>query len=110
MSSNFFLIVSFMWKNVVEPNRPQITIRRMLITCWIPKATNTHSYYVIFIAFPMVTMVARPHLNVILYVHCLFCFVSRRILITFHVITFNDDAFYFIFTEYCRLVLSRTMR
>jgi hypothetical protein len=29
------------------------------------KATNTHSYYVILIAFPMVTMVARPHLNVI---------------------------------------------
>jgi len=28
-------------------------IRRMRIPCWIPKATNTHSEYVIFIAFPL---------------------------------------------------------
>jgi len=26
---------------------------RMRIECWIPKATNTHSYYVILIAFPL---------------------------------------------------------
>ena len=29
------------------------TIRRMRIACWIPKATNTHSQYVILIAFPL---------------------------------------------------------
>ena len=27
-------------------------IRRMRSACWIPKATNTHSEYVILIAFP----------------------------------------------------------
>ena len=27
-------------------------IRRMRIACWIPKATNTHSEYVILIDFP----------------------------------------------------------
>ena len=27
-------------------------MRRMRLTCWIPKAINTHSEYVIFIAFP----------------------------------------------------------
>jgi len=27
-----------------------MTIRRILIACWIPKATNTHSEYVILIA------------------------------------------------------------
>jgi hypothetical protein len=36
-----------MWKNVVEPGRPQMTIWRMRIACWIPKAKNTHSEYVI---------------------------------------------------------------
>jgi hypothetical protein len=41
-----------MWKNTVELERPQITIWRMRITCWVPKATNTHSEYVIHIAFP----------------------------------------------------------
>ena len=29
-----------------------MTIRRMRIACWVPKATNTHSEHVILIAFP----------------------------------------------------------
>jgi hypothetical protein len=40
-----------MWKNIVEADRPQMTIWRMRIACWIPKATNTRSEYVILIAF-----------------------------------------------------------
>jgi len=32
-----------MWKNTVEPDRPEMTIWRMRIACWIPKATNTHT-------------------------------------------------------------------
>jgi len=39
-------------KNVVEPDRLQMTIRRMRFTCWKPKAADTQSEYVIFIAFP----------------------------------------------------------
>ena len=42
-----------MEKNIVEPYRPQMTIRRIRIACWIPKATNTYSEYVILIAFPL---------------------------------------------------------
>jgi len=42
-----------MWKNIVERDRPQMTIWRMRIACWIPKATNTQLEYVIFIAFPL---------------------------------------------------------
>jgi hypothetical protein len=30
-----------------------MTIRRMHIACWIPKATNSHSGYIIHIAFPL---------------------------------------------------------
>jgi hypothetical protein len=30
-----------------------MTIWRMRIACWVPKATNTHSQYVILIAFPL---------------------------------------------------------
>jgi len=40
-----------MWKNVVEPDTPQMTIWRIRIACWVSKATNTHSEYVIFIVF-----------------------------------------------------------
>jgi hypothetical protein len=45
-------VYEIMWKNVVEPDRPQITIRRIRITCWKYKATNIHSECVILIAFP----------------------------------------------------------
>ena len=30
-----------MWKNMVEPDRPQMTVRRMRIACLIPDVTNT---------------------------------------------------------------------
>jgi hypothetical protein len=39
------------WKNVVQPGRSQMTIRRLGIGRWISKATDTHSEYVIIIAF-----------------------------------------------------------
>jgi hypothetical protein len=42
-----------MWKHFVERDRPHMTIRLIRFACWIPKATDTHSEYVIFIAFPL---------------------------------------------------------
>jgi hypothetical protein len=42
-----------MWKNNVQPGRPQMTIWRMRISCCMPKATNTQSQYVIFTAPPL---------------------------------------------------------
>ena len=42
-----------MWKNLAEWGRQQVTIWCMHIACWIPKATDTHSEYVILIAFPL---------------------------------------------------------
>jgi hypothetical protein len=42
-----------MWKNIVEPDRPQMKIGRLRIAWGIPKATNTHSGYVIIIAFTL---------------------------------------------------------
>ena len=56
MFSNFLenrTVYDKMWKNTVELGRPQMTIRRMRIACWIPTATNTHSDCVILIAFPL---------------------------------------------------------
>ena len=47
-------------------------IRRMLLACWMPKATDTHSEYSIIIAFPRQKNGYRkaPH-DVTLYAHCL---------------------------------------
>ena len=46
-------VYEIMWQNIVEPDRPQMTVWDMHVACWIPKATNTHSEYVILIAFPL---------------------------------------------------------
>jgi hypothetical protein len=35
-------VYEILWKNIVEPGRPQTTIWRKRIACWAPKATNTH--------------------------------------------------------------------
>jgi len=40
-------------KNIVELGSPQMAILRMRIACWISKATNTHSVYVILSAIPL---------------------------------------------------------
>jgi len=45
-------VYEIMWKNIIEPGRPQMTIWRMRIACWITNGTDTHSEYVILIAFP----------------------------------------------------------
>ena len=37
----------------VEADRHQMSIWRMRIACWICKATNTHSEYVILPTFPL---------------------------------------------------------
>jgi hypothetical protein len=49
MFSNFFFLENLIfyeitWKNIVEPCRPQMTIRRKRIACGITKVTNTHTY------------------------------------------------------------------
>jgi hypothetical protein len=64
------------WKNV-EPERPQMTIWRMRIACWITKDTNTHTHseYVMLI-FSTAAMVARTQLGT-LHIHCLSCYTLR---------------------------------
>jgi hypothetical protein len=48
-------VCEMMWKNTVHPGRPQMTIWRMRIACWIPKNTDTdkNSQYAIFTAWPL---------------------------------------------------------
>jgi hypothetical protein len=55
MFSNVFehLVVEIMWKNPVKIDILQKKIWSMHIACEIPKAKNTYSEYVIFIAFPL---------------------------------------------------------
>jgi len=47
------VICEIMWKNIVQPDTPQMTVWRMPIACWISKAKNTPSEYVLLTAFPL---------------------------------------------------------
>jgi len=55
--SNFFFencaAYKRMWENIVQPDMAHMTVWRMRIACYIPKATNTHSQYVMLNAFPL---------------------------------------------------------
>jgi hypothetical protein len=44
-------VYEIMWKNMVQPDRPQMTIWCMRIVCWITKATDTLLEYVMLIPF-----------------------------------------------------------
>ena len=52
-SKNHRTVSGVMFKNTVQPDRPQMIIWHRPIACWIPKATNTNSEYVILIALPL---------------------------------------------------------
>ena len=47
------VLCEIMWKNAAEPDGSRMTVGRMHIACWIPKATDIHSQYVILIACPL---------------------------------------------------------
>jgi hypothetical protein len=70
-SGNFFFenraVYEIMSKNIVEPEKTQMIIWCMHISCWVPKATNTNSEY----CFSTATIVVRTRLNVTSYANCL---------------------------------------
>ena len=57
MFNDFFFsenraVYKIIWKNTVQPDRPQITTRNVRFACWIRKANDTHSEHVLLIALP----------------------------------------------------------
>jgi hypothetical protein len=62
-SISFRAVCEIVCKCMVVPDRPQVTIGRMRIACWVTKATGTHSEYIILNASP-VTMVTPRRLCV----------------------------------------------
>ena len=63
--------------NITQPDRLRMTVWRVRLRCWIIKATNAHSEYVILNCFSSTTVVARTGLSVTFYLHCLYCFVRK---------------------------------
>ena len=46
-------VYEIMYRNNVELDRLQTTVWSKRVPCWIPKATNTHSQYVVLLHFPL---------------------------------------------------------
>ena len=42
-------VYEILWKDLLERGRPQMTLRRMRITCWLPKAAIAHTDSVILL-------------------------------------------------------------
>jgi len=67
-----------MWKNIVQPDRPQMTWH-MHTALWVNKGYR-HTLRICYnYCFSTATMVARMHLNVMLYINCLFCYCLMNI-------------------------------
>jgi hypothetical protein len=110
--SNFFpenrAVYEIMWKNVVEPERPQTTMWRR-VACWISKAKRSHAHararasthtqthtlslshtqthkYIIIIAFPL-QQLFRERASMLRYTHiaCLFFRIYGQINIDFNI-------------------------
>ena len=66
-----------------EPDSPQTAIWRMRIACRTPKATNTHSQYVILIALPPQQR-SHERISMLRYaLHCLSCLCCRCVFLGF---------------------------
>jgi hypothetical protein len=63
-------IYEITWKNIVELDKLQMAIWRMRIASWSPKATDTHSEYVILIAFPQQQWLHERASMLCLYIQC----------------------------------------
>ena len=77
--NNFFsfenrAVCEIMWKNIVETDRPTMTVWRMRIACWIPQTTDTRSEYAILTVFPL-----QQWLNEITSMLTLFCHLRQAI-------------------------------
>jgi hypothetical protein len=61
-------IVQFMRyvKKYCRAGKATDDVWRMRFACWIPKATDTHSEYVVVIAFSTATLVERTRLDIML--------------------------------------------
>jgi hypothetical protein len=59
------IIYEIICKTIVEPGKTEMATLHTRVACWMPKATNTRSEYLLLIVFPQ-QIVARVGLNVVL--------------------------------------------
>jgi len=76
MFHNVYRISYHLWDNLEKFCRAGVAIEEIWLirsACWMPKATNTHSQYVIFIALPRQQLLKDRGKMLCLCTHCLSC-------------------------------------
>jgi hypothetical protein len=63
---------------MVQPVKPRVTTWRMCIACYITMAADTHSVFVILIAFQQQQWFRESASMFRLYVHCLVHYVTQH--------------------------------
>ena len=118
MFYNFFFetraVYEIMWKNIVEPEMPQMTIWRMRIESWVPKATHTnthiHTHNLIYKDECLYGTYTNPHfwtdLNQTLHTYPPWSGEGRRVRMDPQYFNFPTFSTYFVGSE-CRFVLRR---
>jgi hypothetical protein len=73
-------VYGIMWKNTVQPDRPQMTTWHMSIACWIPKVTNTHPKYVYLLLFPLQQWLHKcTTMSCYMYIPCLVSYKYKEL-------------------------------
>jgi len=63
---------------MVQPDRPQMIIRRMQFACWVTKVTDTHSKYVKLLALAKQLQANAPRCYVYIYIAGLVTFYNHH--------------------------------
>jgi len=72
-------VYEIMWKNTVQPDRPQMTMWRISNACWILTATNTQSGYAILFVCPLLQRLYKGALMLhYAYTICRVIFCSQK--------------------------------
>jgi len=80
MFSDIRAVYEIMWKNMVEPDRPQIKIWRMRFSCWVGKI---HRHTLIIFntyCFSVATVVTRASFNILRYTYIV-CLVALNVVL-----------------------------
>ena len=79
-----------MWKNISDLGKPQITKRWMIVECWVPKATNTQSEYVILIVSPLQPL-SQEHISLLRYMHIALLVMCYELIVLVYVVIYNAE-------------------
>ena len=60
-------------ENIVDPERPQMTVWRMCIACWIPRSKSTYSKYIMLIDF-LLQQFLQDHASLLHYNYIVSCY------------------------------------